>query len=342
MGSYSQITPYYPPSISGVGDYSKLLADAAEQAGQELSTLVASGTPSGATALRAHSARELNQALEASEAVLLHFSGYGYAKWGLCHWLVEGLTAWKGVDARRRLVTIFHEVYATGPVWRASFWTSNSQRRIARELANLSDVGFVTSQAGYDRLKALSSDIPLEVLAVFSNMGEPDWVEPLAQRQPVAVIFGGPSKRKSVYAAEHAALAAGMDRLEVQEIIDIGPDQIAPKVFAGRPVRALGALPEKEVSKWLLSARVGLIDYPRHVVTKSGIAASYFAHGLLVVNASRIGNLPRDLAEGREFETPEGLASGGNDPERVARVGYAWYQPHNLSQTWRKIHEALG
>jgi hypothetical protein len=77
----------------------------------------------GATSLARAEATELTTALRDTDRVLLHFSGYGYARRGLCRWLVDGLTRWKAAGAQRRVVTMFHEVYASGPIWRSSFWT---------------------------------------------------------------------------------------------------------------------------------------------------------------------------------------------------------------------------
>ena len=334
-----QITPAYPPAVSGVGDYAALLARAASVREGRMRTLVAAEAADGAEALRDRSADALVAALGAADRVLLHYSGYGYARWALCWWLVEGLRRWKHGAPDRRLVTLFHEVYATGPIWRTSFWTARPQRRIVQALAQLTYAGFVTSQGGYERLRPLRPDLPLEILPVFSNVGEPAEVAQLAGRAARAVVFGGPVRRERAYAAASrntAALAAGFDRLGVEEIIDIGPGAVAAPSLAGRPVRVLGVLPPREVSAWLSDARLGLIDYPWHVMTKSGIAAAYFAHGTLAVNTNRLGRLPDDLVEGQEFVTPQVMRET-SDFQEVADAGRAWYAPHGLQETVRRL-----
>lgn len=289
--------------------------------------------------LAQRSATVLADALGTSDRVLLHFSGYGYARWGLCRWLVEGLREWKRQRPKRQLVTLFHEVYATGPIWRASFWTAMPQRRIARDLAQLSDAALVTSAGGYAQLRVLHPDLRLEILPVFSNVGEPSEIMPLTARSPLAVVFGGPDRRQRSYAAAAIApaLAAGFERMGIREVIDIGPGQIAHKTLADRPVRPLGALPAPDVSAWLSQARIGVMDYPRHVLTKSGIAAAYFAHGVLAVNTSRAGRLPDDLAEGREFVAPEWFSHLDTDPQAIVANALVWYRPHGVEATARKI-----
>lgn len=341
MNLFYQITPAYPPSISGVGDYSALLVNSFREAGYEISTVVTSTegnlkSSEEVIPLDKPEASALAQLLASSKGVLLHFSGYGYAHRGLCRWLVDGLQLWKQSRQERQLITIFHEVYATGPIWRASFWTAGSQRRIARDLARLSDSAFVTSQAGYERLHVLHPALPLQILPVFSNVGEPQVVAPIAERDSFAVVFGGSGKRTRVYKAlaqQTSPTEAGFKRLHISEVIDIGPGACAPQSLAGLPVRKLGSLPPQEVSTWLSRARIGLIDYPLHVITKSGIAAAYFAHALLVVNTSRIGCLPDGLIEGREFISLKQFREGFFEPQLVTTNGWTWYQPHNLKAT---------
>ncbi len=339
-----QVTPAYPPMISGVGDYAARLTDVARRKGLPVETIVTGSdileqfSEPGIIALQEPTGPALARMLSDHEAahVLLHFSGYGFARRGLCQWLVEGLAAWKRGGGRRRIVTVFHEIYATGPIWRMSFWTAAPQRRIARELAQLTDIAFVSSQGGYDRLRPLCLDLPLRILPVFSNVGEPAHLIPLKARDPIAVVFGGIDQRRQFYSAAARAegiLAAGFDGVGVTEVIDIGPGHFAPKKIAGRKVRALGISRDREVSATLSRARVGLVDYPKHVLTKSGIAAAYFAHALIVVNTSNIGCAPASLRDGHEFLSLERLASGKFDPDEVAQAGRAWYQPHGITST---------
>lgn len=342
-----QIVPEYPPKIGGVGSYAAKLAWSFQNFGESLHTFVTHNHHSWESTdtvsrLTYPTKEELQKKIEELGAtlVLLHFSGYGYARWGLCHWLVESLSAWKHKNNDRKLITLFHEVYATGPVWRASFWTSPPQRQIAKNLARLSDAAFVTSQGGYERLKPLHPELSLEILPVFSNVGEPEEVTPLHSREGIAVVFGGAGQRGHTYNVlnnQTSDLVAGFNNLAIKEVIDIGPGDCAPKHLAGFPVRTLGTLADETISDWLKRTRVGLSAYPLHMITKSTILAAYFAHGLLTVNGSCVGCLPGDLDEGREFVDLQHLGNGNLNAQAVASAGFSWYQHHGLSMTANRL-----
>ena len=345
-----QITPAFPPDISGVGDYAAVLSAKFHEAGEPMATLVARPGARGAQRmddvayLPQPDAEALVQAIDGYDRVLLHFSGYGYARRGLCRWLVDGLSRWKARSHGRRLVTMFHEVYATGPIWRSSFWTSAAQRRIARDLAMLSDAGFVSSEGGRHQLARLAPDLPLELLPVFSNMGEPEEPSPLSDRSGQAVVFGGQARRDRVYRELSHADGAVADRLGqvgVTEIIDIGPEMAVPKQVAGCPVTVLGPRSPEEVSAKLSNARVGLIDYPGHVFTKPGIAAAYFAHRLVVVNTSPVAGFPADLTDGEQFLRLESFAHSRCEPQAIADAGYQWYQRHDVSAAVENFRAGL-
>jgi hypothetical protein len=342
-----QITPAYPPSISGVGDYATALVQHGLFDGAFVNTVVASPgslpTCNVQTAVLAQlTPHALCTVLEeiGADSVLLHFSGYGYARWGLCHWLIKGLRDWKYRHCDRRIITLFHEVFATGPVWRSSFWTSGMQRRIAGELVRFSDAGFVTSGAGYSQLIQAYPSKSIDVLPVFSNVGEPLEVSTLDRRQPQAVVFGGARTRQRNYdsAAEHErCLGRLLDQLEISDLIDIGPGNVAPLRLAGRPVSALGILEATDISLILAKTRVGLLDYPGNYLAKSGVAAAFLAHGVLLVNTSRIGKLTDGMAEGRELIFLDQSINSQIDLEAVAIAGYSWYRPHRLEETIRII-----
>lgn len=346
----AQITPGFPPDISGVGDYAAVLSTKFREAGGPIATLVARPGARDAhrtddvTSLPQPKAEALAQAIDGYDRVLLHFSGYGYARRGLCRWLVDGLSRWKARSHGRRLVTMFHEVYATGPIWRSSFWTSAAQKRIARDLAMLSDAGCVSSQGGQDQLAQLAPDLPLELLPVFSNMGEPEAPKPLSDRSGQAVVFGGQARRDRVYdelGQADGAVADCLGQAGVTEILDIGPEMDVPKQVAGCPVRVFGPLPAEEVSTALSAARIGLIDYPGHVFTKSGIAAAYFAHRLVVVNTSPVGGFPNGMKDGEQFLRLGTFARSGCETQTIADAGHVWYRQHGVTATADKFRARL-
>jgi hypothetical protein len=350
--SVVHVVPALPPRVNGLGDYAAILAQELTKLGVDSRFVVAGMPPARDVCfevgeyqvqiVRKQQAHTLTAALEAAEAetVLLHFVGYGYAHWGLCFWLVQGLRRWKHRSPGRRLVTMFHELYALGWPWRSSFWTSLPQRRIARALALESTAilcGYALIEA---RLRAWRPLAEIQRLPVFSNVGELSDPAPLSEREPVAVVFGGAGPRRRLY-ERLLQKREILSQLAVQEVVDIGPPTEAPSALVGVPVRPLGILPSSEISAIMSRARVGLADYPLHVIAKSGILAAYHAHGLLCVNLSPVGSAIDDIAEGRHFAGVATLKKGGFDAEAIAAHGYQWYRGHDRARTASVFEDAV-
>jgi hypothetical protein len=334
-----QISPSWPPQIGGVGDYACILEDNLSARGTEITALVpdVQGLQSAIFATRT-AARTLSSRIEATGAksVILHFSGHGFASRGLCFGLAQALSDWRRANDARRMVTMFHEIYAFGPIWQSSFWTAGAQKRIARELAQLSDARFVSSKAGFEQLAQLAPKQEINLLPVFSTIGEAKNLEMLSLRKDYAVVFGGKKRRMKVYEAlgrSSNALAERLALLGIKRILDIGPSFDVPNQIAELHVRSLGPLPADEVSAALGNARIGFVDYPGHVLTKSSIAASYFAHRLLMVNTMPVAGLPTGLIEGNQFVDLERFIDGRFDAQLIADAGYDWYQPHSIAAT---------
>src|SRR6266508_864159 len=145
-----QIVPKLPPSISGVGDYAYLLAREL-RAAQDIDTRFVVCDPSwqgakdldGFTVSRINDRRAdilIEQISDCGmpSVLVLQYAGYGYQKRGCPVWLVKALDEWKRQDSMRRVLVMFHELYASGPPWRSSFWTSRVQRALVKSLALLS------------------------------------------------------------------------------------------------------------------------------------------------------------------------------------------------------------
>src|ERR1700674_1080326 len=141
--------------------------------------------------------------------VLLHYVNYGFERRGCPRWLVDGVALWRAGAPGRRLVTYFHEVYASGPPWRSSFWASPAQRRLAAPLLRASD-GAATSLPLYGRMLARwRPSPPVLVMPVFSTVGEPATVPPPGERGPRAMlVFGGAGNRRRAYGELREVLAA--------------------------------------------------------------------------------------------------------------------------------------
>jgi hypothetical protein len=152
------IVPSLPPAIDGVGDYALSTARALKQKfGIETEFIICDPLWQGdctfegftihtlSTRNPGNLAKLLQELTKDPSIVLLHMSGYGYAKWAVCNWLVEGLRQWKYAHPQSQLVTMFHELYnCMGWPWQHNFWVSYTQKRIAENLAQLSDLCITT------------------------------------------------------------------------------------------------------------------------------------------------------------------------------------------------------
>jgi hypothetical protein len=350
--SVLQIVPTLPPPVEGVGAFALTLASALEQI-EGLKTRFVVGDPrwvpgGGAghlcEALPSRSSAALAEALGVrgggeeggrSAAVLAHYVNYGFQRRGCPFWLVRGLERWRGQDPSRRLVTVFHEVYAYGPPWRSSFWLFPFQRFLARRLLAASD-GAVTSLERYvGRLGRRAPNGGVEVLPVFSTVGELPNPLSVADRQRTLIVFGGRGVRERAYGPFLHGLEQACMKLGIEVVHDVGPPTAAtPARVAGRPVERHGALAADAVSTLLRDALAGFLAYPPAFLPKSTIYAAYVAHGVLPACAwsgrSSQARGPQDLKYwdpgGSTITEPLGAL------QAIAAAAHRWYQGHSVGR----------
>jgi hypothetical protein len=346
-----QIVPRLPPFTTGVGDYAVALARRLRQ-DFGIATYFVVGDPNwnGATEVEdfpikrvnERSAKALTSVLaefSSSSKILLHYVGYGYAPRGCPFWLVDGLRQWQIKESKGTLVTMFHELYAAGyPIWSSGFWTEPVQKYLVARLVSISD-RVITNKPEYAKIlqklcPGKNQQIP--ILPVFSNVGEPEKILPLAARKQQLVVFGGAGNRLKVYEQSVSALKRVCRQLNIQEIIDIGPPlNLSIPEINNIPVVTLGQQSAEKVSAILQNSWVGFFNYPLDFLTRSTIFAAYCAHGVIPVGISYYawGKEQDGLEENKHYwlvdhQTEElNLFLG----EAIAKNAYKWYQDHNLT-----------
>jgi hypothetical protein len=354
MRSIVQLIPSLPPHVCGVGDYAFRLGDALRTLGIDTVFLAAKGghrpdechiLAFAAQSLPARSHKALKEALSSSaaETLLLHYSSYGYARRGAPIWLALGLRRWKAGGSHRRLVVMFHEVWAFGPPWTSSFWMSPLQRALVASIVRLADT-FITNTGWYAaRLQRLAPNrAPFAVLPVFSNIGEPTALPPLEAREPVAVVFGRRAARERVYARFENFLPA-LRSAGIEGILDIGPP-VDDRAIAqcSLPVTRCGYLDPPLASATMLRAHFGLLDYPLHCAGKSGIFAAYTAHGLVPLIRSAVVGASDGLRHGVNFVcTSEPLPGLRDAAQPLATAAHIWYREHALERARVYFAQAL-
>lgn len=335
-----QIVPRLPPPDEGVGGIALALAAALARSGFPTRFVVPA--PNGAAAQRAgldvvEVSREpasLAAALEGAEHTILHYAGYGYHPRGVPRWLAEGLARTNGA-----LWTQFHEVWATGPPWRSSFWLAPLQRRIVGSIGDRS-ARISTSLDLYARLVRSRLSDPrreIEIRPVISGIGETDKSLPFSRREPRLVLFGGPGVRRRAYAEVSDAIEAAARLLKLTEIWDIGPGDVSPISVGLLPVRRLGPLPASEVSAILAASAAGFLSYPLGLLGKSSVFAAYAAHGTLPICAGRPmaaagAGRTGPMAEVHFWDASLPTTSRPLDPPGIAVAARTWYEGHSLAR----------
>jgi hypothetical protein len=153
------------------------------------------------------------------DTVIVQMSGYGFDRRGIPLWLVRDIAARR--DSIRNLGVFFHELYASGPPWRSSFWLSPVQRLICRKLVESCDFWMTNRDASADWLKRYGGDKPYAKLAVCSSMGERLSVS--VERNRSVVVFGSAGVRAASYRAAGDEFFDWAHR-ESLVIHDIGPE----------------------------------------------------------------------------------------------------------------------
>jgi hypothetical protein len=350
LATVISIVPRLPPAIDGVGDYALNLARQLRK-DFNIQTHFIVGNPqwqgaaeiegfpvSQITDSSANTLLTLLSSNNCSSPILLHYVGYGYAQRGCPVWLVEGLERWKSLYPKSNLVTMFHELYASGPPWTSSFWLSPLQKSLAARLTELSDRCITSKQLYADIITQISQGKHNQVpfLPVFSTIGEPDKLPPdLSERRKRLVIFGGVANRTRVYNQSQKTLGYVCERLNIQEIWDIGtPTGITPSCIGKVSILEIGEQPAHKVSHVLADSIAGFSDYNPDYLAKSTIFAAYCAYRLLPINAKGNLSLIDGIESGKHYWVPnvdENKLVNKLDLQTIADKSYYWYQSHNLS-----------
>jgi hypothetical protein len=290
------IAPELPPKVGGVADYTAILSrrlvevsDGAVEpvlvhAGKERAAAIDVEFPavdlSGGCTTEAleEAISRIDLETDHRSVVLLEYSNYGYSRYGVPFRLAQGLKRacrHKGIP----LMTMFHELYATGLPWKSIFWRSFPQRLVADQLVRQSDRVFTnrTRAVAWLTRYRRSWEDTVHVQPVFSNVGEPAELPPFERRSPNVVVFGG--KKDRMYQDKGRIPRRLVEQHGIENVFDIGPAKEFDRLESGH-LEFCGVLSSKAISNKLSDALLGLIAYPATRLSKSGAAAAFASHGL--------------------------------------------------------------
>lgn len=332
MNRILQIVPRLPGGRDGVGDYAQTLARRLEESHGLVTTFLPGPV-----------LKELLEPPKAT-AIILHYVNYGYDPRGVPLWLPTVLRRLRG---RAKLLTVFHELYASGSWRQSAFWLQPLQKRIARSIAGLSEVAIVSSEVLREQLTSLTTKSRIIVHPVFSNFGEPGFSPAeIAERDPHRwVICGGTelierSVRSFLQAARGIAAPFAPRELFVVGGTDNASVRQQLKTQPGMEAHYHPEIDAAEASRILSTCAFGWVDYfvrpgvPTSAVLKSTAFAACCAHGVIPVFPHRgsVIALSEDALPGPFFVAPIGQSlPGESERPTVAQFIQAWYQRHASS-----------
>jgi len=353
-----QIVPGAPPLVNGVADFAFVVARALERDfGIGSVFLVCNPAWQGSTriegfgvmALRSRRREAFSEALRQAAAiagdavsVLLQLSPYGFDQNGSPFWLAGGLADWKRSTASApRLITYFHELYATSAPWRRGFWLSPLQRSCARRVLRLTDIALTNTERYRERLVQWepSRADRVATLPVVSGIGEPSEILPLEKRLPQLVVWGSAHARRGIYEGFMRELENVIRVAKIKKVIDIGPPCTEmPGQIARASVHCMGVVVAEQLSAALSKSMLGVMAYNPNYLAKSSLFAAFCAHGipaLVLPTHPREQRVWDELRHGQHFLTAE-FANADGEPAavelgHVAGQARAWYQSHNAA-----------
>lgn len=355
-----QILPRVPPAVCGIGDYSWNLSRQLRDVHDVHCSFLAAGTglvgPVGETEFPVFHLSELSSSALVAfmeyrrkdfDAVILHMSAYGYQKRGVPLWLA---TAWRQLSRLKetpRRITMFHELYASGPVSSSAFWLQPLQKRVLRDVACASDALRTNRQSYAEWLRRLSGLKAPEVVVmpVYSNFGEPSELRALEDREPAMALFGwGIHSGESLQSVLSKAADCGR-RFGIQRLHLIGGKDLPLEIPPGVELVRHGFMQAEAVSALLSSCRMAYTAYSPEHFGKSTLLAAFAAHGLVVVTQGKKPVLPDGLQDGVNVlnESSLGAISCGDTQhlEVISRAVHQWYQEHSLSKNARSFADQI-
>ena len=350
MSTLLQIVPKVPGGIDGVGDHALTIAKKLrENFGCE--TLFATfKTSSGENAAGFEVLsldRLLAQLSRKYDHVLLHYVNYGFQKRGVPFRLLSILHELRR-QHRGRLVTIFHELYASGPPWSSAFWLQPLQIHFAKSVGRLSDACIVSSDNFRRELKRMVPNARVELHSVPSGIGEPP-LSPnqIAERDPHQwAIFGGTALVERSLRAFRQLLPRIPDSIAPRKLFVLGGDDnpVTRSLLVDLAVESdyRPRIAAADASEILKICSFGWFNYfhrpdvETSVILKSSAFASACAHGVIPVFPHRGSavSLSGDRLPGPFFVEPDrSEIPSVQDRAKIGADIYGWYQRHASSES---------
>jgi len=360
LSTLLQIVPNVPGGIDGVGDYALTIAkELRDRVGCDtvFATLKTSSGEKADGCEVLSLDRLLDEPSREFDHVLLHYVNYGFQKRGVPFRLLSILHELRR-QHRGRLVTIFHELYASGPPWASAFWLQSLQKYLAKSIGHLSDACIVSSDNFRRELQRMVPNAHIELHPVPSGIGEPSLSSnQIADRDPHRwAIFGGTTLVERSLRSFRQLLLRIPDSIVPRKLFVLGGEDnpatrtllvdLAIESDYHPRIAAADALEILKTCSFGWFNYFHRPDVETSVILKSSAFASVCAHGVIPVFPHRGSTISIDgdrlpgpfFVEQDHCEIPS-----AHDRAKAAADVYDWYQRHVSSEHLvRGIVEMLG
>ena len=273
--------------------------------------------------------------------IILHYANYGYARRGIPLWLPDKL---RQIKRSGRLLTFFHELYATGSIRQSAFWLRPIQKRIVRTVAGISEVAVVSNNFSRAQLERLAPGVRIVMQPVMSNLGEPRLSSTdLSERNLNHWVICGGTELVQRSVTSFVRVAEGISEGHSPKKLFVlgGRDNPGVRMILAKEERFESHyhpnVALEEASRIIAKCSFGWIDYfahsgvPLELILKSSAFAACCAHGVIPVVPDPNGAIegfPGPFFFGRNGQHLPGKTERS---EKAAAV-YEWYQQNASSQ----------
>jgi len=350
LSTLLQIVPKVPGGIDGVGDHALTIAKKLRNK-FGCDTVFATFKTSSAENAGGFEVLSLDGLLDDSsrkyDHTLLHYVNYGFQKRGVPFRLLSILRALRR-QHRGKLLTIFHELYASGPPWTSAFWLQPLQVHLAKSVGDLSDACIVSSDNFRRELQRMVPNGHVELHPVPSGIGEPSLSpDQIADRDPRRwAIFGGTALVERSLRSLGQLLPQIPDSIAPRKLFVLGGEDnpVARSLLVDLAVESdyRPRIAAADASEILKTCSFGWFNYfhrpdvETSVILKSSAFASACAHGVIPVFPHRGSavSLDGDRLPGPFFVAPDrSEIPGAQDRAKIAADIYSWYQRHASSES---------
>jgi len=360
LSTLLQIVPKVPGGIDGVGDYALTIAKKLrDKFGCD--SVFATFKTSSAENVVGFEGLSLDGLLDDPprkyDHTLLHYVNYGFQKRGVPFRLLSILHELR-LQHHGKLLTIFHELYASGPPWTSAFWLQPIQKRLAKSVGRLSDACIVSSDNFRSELKRMVPNGHVELHPVPSGLGEPALSpDQIADRDPHRwAIFGGTALVERSLRSFRQLLLRIPDSIAPRRLFVLGGDDnpVTRSLLVDLAVESdyRPRIAAADASEILKTCSFGWFNYfhrpdvETSVILKSSAFATACAHGVIPVfpHCGSAVSLDGDRLPGPFFVEPDcGEIPDAQSRAKIAAEIYDWYQRHASSELLvQGIAETLG